>query len=117
MENRTYLVFFDWDKSTLTDRARAIVAVAAQASTNTQTTRIEVNGYTDNSASHPGPQGEHYNQELSLRRAQTIKAELVRDGVPGPAIDIHGFGDANPLVPTGPNTREAQNRRVEIILH
>lgn len=117
VENRTYLIFFDWDKSTLTERARAIVAVAAQASTSTQTTRIEVNGYTDTSASHPGPQGEHYNQELSLRRAQTIKAELVRDGVPGPSIDIHGFGEANPLVPTGPNTREAQNRRVEIILH
>ncbi|MFT8713078.1 OmpA family protein, partial [Komagataeibacter rhaeticus] len=116
-ENRTYLVFFDWDRSDLTDRARAIVAVAAQASTNTQTTRIEVNGYTDNSAARPGPQGEHYNQALSLKRAQVIKAELVRDGVPGPAIDIHGYGDANPLVQTGANTREAQNRRVEIILH
>ena len=116
-ENRTYLVFFDWDRSDLTERARSIVAVAAQASTNTQTTRIEVNGYTDNSAAHPGRRGEEYNQALSLRRAQTIKAELVRDGVPGPSIDIHGYGDSNPLVQTAANTREAQNRRVEIILH
>ncbi|GBR03624.1 membrane protein [Gluconacetobacter liquefaciens] len=114
---RTYLVFFDWDRSDLTGRAREIVAEAAQASTHIQTTRIEVNGYTDNSAAHPGPRGEKYNLGLSNRRAQSVKAELIRDGVPANAIDIHGYGEAHPLVPTGPNTREPQNRRVEIILH
>ena len=114
---RSYLVFFDWDKADLTARARQIVAEAAQASTHVQTTRIEVNGYTDNSAAHPGPRGEKYNLGLSLRRANSVKAELVRDGVPATAIDIHGYGEAHPLVPTGPNTREPQNRRVEIILH
>jgi len=114
---RTYLVFFDWDKSVLTSRAREIVAQAAQASTHVQTTRIEVNGYTDNSAIHPGPRGQKYNMGLSIRRAESVKAELVRDGVPAAAIDIHGYGEQHPLVPTGPNTREPQNRRVEIILH
>ena len=113
---RTYLVFFDWDKSNLTGRARDIVAQAAQASTHVQTTRIEVNGYTDNSAAHPGPRGEKYNMGLSLRRANSVKAELIRLGVPATAIDIHGYGDANPLVATAKNTREPQNRRVEIIL-
>ncbi|MBS1052205.1 OmpA family protein [Gluconobacter kondonii] len=113
---RTYLVFFDWDKSDLTGRAREIVAQAAQASTHVQTTRIEVNGYTDNSAAHPGPRGVKYNLGLSNRRASSVKAELIRDGVPAAAIDIHGYGESNPLVPTGPNTREPQNRRVEIIL-
>lgn len=113
---RTYLVFFDWDKATLTGRAREIVAQAAQASTHVQTTRIEVNGYTDNSAAHPGPRGEKYNMGLSIKRANSVKAELVRLGVPATAIDIHGYGDANPLVATAKNTREPQNRRVEIIL-
>ncbi len=114
---RTYLVFFDWDHSDLTGRAREIIAEAAQASTRVQTTRIEVNGYTDNSAAHPGPRGERYNQGLSIRRAQSVKAELIRDGVPATAIDTQGFGETHPLVPTGPDTREPQNRRVEIILH
>ena len=114
---RTYLVFFDWDHADLTGRAREIIAEAAQASTRVQTTRIEVNGYTDNSASHPGPRGERYNQGLSVRRADSVKAELIRDGVPSTAIDIHGYGESHPLVATGANTREPQNRRVEIILH
>ncbi|MXV44068.1 OmpA family protein [Saccharibacter sp. 17.LH.SD] len=113
---RTYLVFFDWDNANLTARARQIVAQAAQASTHVRTTRIEVNGYTDNSAAHPGPRGDRYNLGLSERRASSVKAELVRDGVPSSAISIHGYGDANPLVATAKNTREPQNRRVEIIL-
>lgn len=113
---RSYLVFFDWDKADLTARARSIVAVAAQATTHTSLTRILVSGYTDNSSAFPGQKrGEAYNMKLSLRRAETVKAELVRDGVPGTAIDIHGYGEQNPLVKTGPNTKEAQNRRVEIV--
>jgi len=116
-EARTYLVFFDWDRSALTARAREIVAQAAQASTHVQTTRIEVNGYADTSSIHGGARGSAYNQGLSLRRAHTVQAELVHDGVPSASIDIHGYGDTHPLVATGPNAREPQNRRVEIILH
>ncbi len=107
---RTYLVFFDWDRADLTDRARQIVAEAAQASTRVQYTRIEVQGNADRSGTPA------YNQRLSLRRAQTVAAELVRNGVPRTAIDIQAFGDTRPLVPTAAGVREPQNRRVAIIL-
>ncbi len=107
---RSYLVFFDWDKATLTDRARQIIKEAADNSTKVQYTRIEVNGYTDTSGTPK------YNQGLSVRRAQTVAAELVRDGVPRNAISIQGFGQTHLLVPTGPGVREPQNRRVEIII-
>ena len=107
---RTYLVFFDWDRADLTDRARQIISEAAQASTRVQATRIEVQGNADLSGTHA------YNQRLSLRRAQTVAAELVRDGVPRTAIEIQAFGDTRPLVPTAPGVREPQNRRVAIIL-
>lgn len=113
---RTSLVFFDWDKADLTPRAKSIVETAAKASTQTQVTRIEVNGYTDNSAAHPGTRGQAYNMKLSVRRADAVKAELIRDGVPGGVIVTKGFGETHPLVATGPDTREPQNRRVEIIL-
>lgn len=107
---RTYLVFFDWDKASLSDKARAVVKEAAEASTRVTYTRIEVNGYTDTSGSSK------HNQALSVRRAQAVAAELVRDKVPKEAISIQGFGETKLLVPTGPNVREAQNRRVEIII-
>jgi outer membrane protein OmpA-like peptidoglycan-associated protein len=108
--SRTYLVFFDWDRADLTARARQIVAEAAQASTHVQTTRIEVNGYTDLSGTAA------YNQKLSVRRAESVQAELVKDGVQQSEISIHGHGESNPLVPTAKGVREPQNRRVEIIL-
>jgi outer membrane protein OmpA-like peptidoglycan-associated protein len=108
---RSYLVFFDWDKATLTDRARQIIKEAAANSTHVQYTRIEVNGYTDTSGT---PQ---YNMGLSIRRAATVKAELIKDGVPAAAISTQGFGETHLLVPTGAGVREPQNRRVEIIIH
>ena len=108
---RNFLVFFDWDKAVLTDRDRAIIAEAARTATAVQVTRIAVNGYTDTSGT---PQ---YNQALSVRRAAAVAAELVADGVPRSEIAIMGYGETHLLVATGPGVREAQNRRVEIILH
>jgi outer membrane protein OmpA-like peptidoglycan-associated protein len=107
---RTYLVFFDWDRDTLTDRARQIIAEAAANSRRVQSTRIEVSGHADRSGS---PQ---YNQGLSLRRANNVAAELVRLGVPRNEIVIQAFGESRPLVPTADGVREPQNRRVEIVL-
>jgi len=107
---RTYLVFFDWDRADLTDRARQVIAEAAQATTRVQVTRIQVNGYTDLSGTA------RYNQGLSVRRAQNVANELVRLGVPRSAISVQGFGKTHPLVPTADGVREPQNRRVEIIL-
>jgi len=110
VEARTYLVFFDWDRADLTQRARQIVADAAANSTRVSATRIEVDGYTDTSGTAA------YNQKLSVRRAQSVRVELVKDGVADASIDIHGYGETKPLVPTGAGVREPQNRRVEIIL-
>jgi outer membrane protein OmpA-like peptidoglycan-associated protein len=107
---RTYLVFFDWDRADLTERARQIVAEAATASTHVATTKIEVNGYTDLSGTAA------YNLKLSVRRAKSVEAELIKDGVSAGEIAIHGYGESDPLVPTAKGVREPQNRRVEIIL-
>jgi outer membrane protein OmpA-like peptidoglycan-associated protein len=106
---RTFLVFFDWSKADLTDRARQIIGEAASAR-GAGVTRIEVNGFTDRS----GPAD--YNMGLSQRRANAVAAELVRRGVPRNEIVTRGFGEENNLVPTADGVREPQNRRVEIIL-
>jgi OOP family OmpA-OmpF porin len=106
---RTFLVFFDWSKADLTDRARQIIGEAASAR-GQGVTRIEVNGFTDRS----GPSD--YNVQLSVRRANAVAAELVRRGVPRNEIVARGFGEENNLVPTADGVREPQNRRVEIIL-
>ncbi len=107
---KTYLVFFDWDKYSLTPRALDIIAQAASDSKTQTTTTIAVNGYTDTSGTAA------YNQGLSVRRAKAVEAQLVTEGVPASEITAQGFGDTDLLVPTGPGVREPQNRRVQIVL-
>ena len=106
---QTYLVYFDLNKATLNDRARATIREAATAATRGQAARIEVTGNADTSGS-PGP-----NQLLSERRAKAVASALVSDGVPKDAIAIQAKGDTDPAVPTGPGVVEPRNRRVEIV--
>ncbi len=107
---KTYLVFFDWDKYNLTPRATEIIAEAASDSHSQNVTTIDVSGYTDTSGTPT------YNMGLSERRAKSVAAQLVSDGVSSSEISIHAFGETHLLVPTGPGVREPQNRRVEIVL-
>jgi outer membrane protein OmpA-like peptidoglycan-associated protein len=110
VEAAKFLVFFDWDKATLTPEARRVIASAADEFKKIGSTRIVATGYTDLSGT---PQ---YNLALSERRADAVKAELVRLGVPAAVITTIGKGEADPLVPTKDGVREAQNRRVEIVI-
>lgn len=106
----TYLVYFDFDRSTLTEAGRQAVQEAAGEYRRTGTARVSVNGHTDLSGS------DTYNQDLSERRAETVRQELVRVGVPTSAISTVAEGESDPAVPTPDGTREARNRRVEIMI-
>lgn len=108
---RTYLVFFDWDRADLSQRARDIIAEAVRNSAHIPHTRIEVTGHADSSGT------EIYNQQLSLRRARAVTAELQLRGVPADIIVVHAVGDTRPLLPTAAGVREPQNRVVEIVLN
>jgi len=107
----SYMVFFDWDRSDLSQQALATIQQAAGAFRQKGNARITATGHTDTS----GP--ESYNMALSLRRANSVKDALVRDGVPATAISVVGRGEADPLVPTADGVREPQNRRVVIVLN
>ncbi|MBR0670086.1 OmpA family protein [Neoroseomonas soli] len=107
---RSFLVFFDWNRADLTDRARQIIAEAAQQARTQRSTRIEVAGHADRSGTV------QYNQALSRRRAETVAAELVRLGIAREELSVTALGETQPLVPTADGAREPQNRRVEIVL-
>src|SRR5947199_228885 len=56
------------------------------------------------------------NQQLSLKRAQTVASYLVSQGVNPNLVQAQGFGDADPVAPNNTPAGRAQNRRVEITL-
>jgi outer membrane protein OmpA-like peptidoglycan-associated protein len=105
-----FIVYFDFDKSSLTDTAVDTIGQAAQAYREKGGARVTATGHTDTA----GPDG--YNMALSLRRANAVKDQLVHDGVKPDDISVVGLGESSPAVPTGDGVREAQNRRVEIVL-
>jgi outer membrane protein OmpA-like peptidoglycan-associated protein len=140
---KQYMVFFDFDRSNITAQAAATIKQAADAAKMAGTsgrtsndcaaearkrgiegealktfvaqcmgavTRIAVTGHTDTSGSAA------YNMALSLRRANAVKDQLVREGIPAAAIGVTGKGETQLLVQTGDNVKEPQNRRVEIVL-
>jgi OOP family OmpA-OmpF porin len=75
--------------------------------------QLNISGYTDRLG------GDAYNQKLSLQRALTVKAYLIKRGVTLP-ITVTGRGKANPMVECTQTKRDdlvqclAPNRRVEI---
>src|SRR5215475_2771789 len=91
---RNFLVFFDFDKSTLTPRAMDIVKQAAEVAKSGQNAKVTCTGHTDT----VGPAA--YNMALSLRRANTVKNALVKEGVPAASIAVVGRGEEQLLVPT-----------------
>ena len=105
-----YIVFFDFDRATLTAQALTTIKQAAAAAKSGNKTRIGVTGHTDRAGS------DAYNMALSLRRANAVKDALVREGIPATGITVVGRGESQPLVPTADGVREPQNRRVEIVL-
>lgn len=107
---RDFMVFFDFDRSTLTPEAKEIVAKAVDTAKQVGSVHIVVTGHTDTVGSR------RYNQGLSERRAAAVKAEMIRDGFNGYDIVTVGKNFSEPLIATGPGVREPQNRRAVIDL-
>jgi outer membrane protein OmpA-like peptidoglycan-associated protein len=107
---RMFLVFFDFDKASLTPDGAALVEEAARTYASAGAARIDLAGYTDSVGTVA------YNLPLSKRRADTVRAYLVKLGVPAAAIVETARGKENLRVPTADGVREPQNRRVEIRL-
>ena len=55
-----------------------------------------------------------YNDRLSLQRAERVRGELIRLGIPERRVRIAGRGEREPLVATDDEIPEPRNRRVEI---
>ena len=106
---RSYLVFFDFNKSDLTPAAQTVVNQAAANAGPAKVTQLTVTGHTDTVGS------DAYNMRLSRRRAESVAAQLEKDGIASSEIEIVAKGKRDLLVPTADGVKEPQNRRVQIV--
>ena len=103
-------VLFDVDKATLKPGAREKLARVAGILGSYPDLKIEIEGHADSTGS------DEYNQALSERRAQSVRAYLNDQGVTKPIVAAVGFGESRPVATNGTAAGRQQNRRVEIIV-
>jgi len=104
----SYIVYFEFDRSTITPDGQSVVdAAAGYARTNSPAT-VTVVGHADTSGSAA------YNIKLSERRAKMVASALVKDGVPSAVISTDWKGESQPAVLTGDGVKEPLNRRATI---
>ena len=104
-------VNFDFDKSDIRPDAVPILEEAAKTLKAESDLTVSVNGYTDSVGT------EEYNQRLSERRANAVRAYLEKLGVAGGRLTAKGFGETNPVASNDTAEGRAQNRRVELIVN
>lgn len=101
--------FFDFDKATLKPAGKQALDELIRRMGGMQSIEVVVaTGYTDST----GPAA--YNEKLSLRRAESVKAYMVERGVPSNLIYVEGKGEADPIASNKTREGRAENRRVEI---
>jgi len=105
-----FIVYFGFDRTDLTDRARQTLDEVVSAVQSMGSTALSVVGHADTVGSV------EYNQGLSERRARRVAEGLEERGIPGGAMTLAGRSELMPAVQTGDGVREPLNRRVEITL-
>ena len=105
---RAVNVFFDWDRANIRGDAQKVLETAAANAKRGGFTRVNLAGHADRSGDA------RYNMGLSRRRAEAVKAALVKLGLSAGDISLVARGESAPLVATADGVREPRNRRVEI---
>ena len=101
-------VTFGFGSAELDAKAKATVAKLYADLAQLELTRVTITGHTDSVGSKAS------NDSLSLRRAQSVKAELVRLGLRASLAEVRGMGFGEPRVPNDTRAHRAQNRRMEV---
>jgi outer membrane protein OmpA-like peptidoglycan-associated protein len=72
--------------------------------------RVQIDGFTDSVGS------DSYNQDLSQRRADSVKAALISRGVDPSRIGSQGYGKSFPVANNVDSGGRQLNRRVEVVI-
>ncbi|WP_209389821.1 MULTISPECIES: OmpA family protein [unclassified Chryseobacterium] len=104
------IVTFAFDSSNLTTLAKTNLDKLVQVLVNNPDTNINIYGHTDSKGS------DDYNQKLSERRANSVKAYLVSKGIASSRMFALGEGESMPVASNDTEEGRAKNRRVEFAI-
>jgi len=105
---KAFLVYFNEGTDELTPESGVEFGKILEELRERSAPDIVVIGHTDRLAA------DDYNDRLSLQRAERVRQELIKLGIPPARIQAAGRGEREPLVRTPDGVAEPRNRRVEI---
>lgn len=103
-------ILFETGKANLTSDLKTSLAKIAGILLVFKTSRVIVEGHTDNVGS------EEYNQGLSERRAENVMNFLIEQGVTPSRLTAIGYGFSRPIADNETSEGRAKNRRVDLIV-
>ncbi len=101
-------IFFEFDKAFLKPQSQDALEKLLRFMRGNPHTRIQIEGHTDSVGTHA------YNQQLSERRALSVKRYLLQNGINSERLETKGYGKKKPLVSNRTEQGRAKNRRVMI---
>jgi peptidoglycan-associated lipoprotein len=106
----TATIYFDYDRSDITDDARAKLDQKVPVLTQNTGVKIQIAGHTDTRGS------DEYNLALGQRRAAAAKRYLTDRGIDGSRIEIVSFGEERPTCTDEAESCWSRNRRDEFTI-
>jgi outer membrane protein OmpA-like peptidoglycan-associated protein len=106
----SYTLYFVEGSDQFTDSSKQVLAAVLADIAKHPVPDIVVIGHTDAVGSNAS------NDALALRRAETVRAMMVAQGIAASSIVAVGRGKRELLVPTPDGVAEPRNRRVEIVV-
>ena len=103
-------VLFDTASANLKPGAREKLARVAGILSSHPDLHVQIEGHTDSVG------GDDYNQRLSERRAESVRAYLVQQRVAPSVVGTAGYGESRPVATNGTSAGRQQNRRVELVV-
>jgi outer membrane protein OmpA-like peptidoglycan-associated protein len=103
-------VLFETNRYALRPAARESLAKVAGILLAYPDLRLEVDGHTDSVGA------DAYNQQLSEKRADSVRDYLVQQGIPIASVTVQGFGKTQPVASNATAAGRQQNRRVELVV-
>jgi outer membrane protein OmpA-like peptidoglycan-associated protein len=103
-------VLFDTAQHTLKPGAREKLAKISGIVVSHPGLQLSIEGHTDSVGT------DDYNQQLSERRAESVRSFLTQNGVPAGAITAKGFGESQPVASNDDAAGRQRNRRVEMVV-
>jgi OOP family OmpA-OmpF porin len=101
------VVEFEFDSDMLTAEGRETVDEVAELLRSLPGVTVEISGHTDSTGD------DAFNLDLSLRRADAVRAHLVEQGLSGARFETAGFGETRPIADNETPEGRQRNRRTE----